>query len=440
MSKNKNKHTSWEEPSMQEPITQDLQTETKLEPEEAPTDFNIGMSFGEAEPESDTLYGGSMSFGDPYGTEEPQYTAQASFGSEEPEPEPEPAETEEYPSQANAPSAAQEESYEEPVGEEAAEEDEPAEEDTDEEEAEALEEHDEWQKIASEQGVSPNGTRKKSAGSQIMSSKEKKLAKKSKGKSSSTLKVLFAVLFALIVCMQGVGKISSAKELIGTTTLNQSTILNPATNPDANTPGTDPDAPIVDDVDLNNLRYIDTTKLEAMDVSDLAVWYMREFGNADKPKNEDAYREFQAWREVRAAADSSFGSALDAAIETVKADPSLYDEIDTTPKAVTRVIEKETTTKTPTTTQPTTPSTTTPTTTTPTTTPSKYTAINESMLNGYSAAQTANWVYTTFPPNSSNWNYQALGEYYSWLDDKGYDYASAVKGYLSVMGWSDAGA
>ena len=34
-------------------------------------------------------------------------------------------------------------------------------------------------------------------------------------------------------------------------------------------------------------------------------------------------------------------------------------------------------------------------------------------MNKYSAAQVANWVYQTFPPDGTNW------DYYNWLEAKG---------------------
>lgn len=70
------------------------------------------------------------------------------------------------------------------------------------------------------------------------------------------------------------------------------------------------------------------------------------------------------------------------------------------------------------------------------TTTGKYTNIPEAELNGYSAAQVANWVFKSFPPDGISWNYQALTDYYSWLDAKDANFRSLVNGHLSVMGWT----
>lgn len=306
-----------------------------------------------------------------------------------------------------------------------------------------------------------------------LSAKEKKLAKKNKKKKSKVkkrqnsllaIKLLAFVLFGVVVGVQGLERVEAANALVGSTALppsiteTQNPVVVDPTTPDTETGDVEAEGP--------QYKYIDVRRLESKTPTDLAVWYMQEFPE-DKAKNENAFEEFQTWYESMKEQDSSFDSKFKEAMAYVEQHPELLEPpVEETPEPDDS--ESET---------PTDPNATdvdgpisgdngenqnqgnssngtnngantgssgstggtNSGTSSGSNSNSAYQHIDEAALNGFSAAQVANWVLNNFPPNGANWDYQALGEYYDWLDDKGKKdatFVATVNGYLQTMGWS----
>ena len=184
----------------------------------------------------------------------------------------------------------------------------------------------------------------------------------------------------------------------------------------------------------------------------MAVWYLREFPEG-KSVNNDALKEFQQWYADKIAEEVGFDSKFNEALSYVKAHPELINPVKETSKKdeaeePADASDQNTTPAAPADTVPNTSA------TTPGTQPSgnaatgsgeqtssgKYPHLDEAAMNKYTAAQVANWVYQTFPPDGANWDYQKLSDYYNWLEAKGKTdsaFVSSVNGYLKAMNWSE---
>lgn len=285
-------------------------------------------------------------------------------------------------------------------------------------------------------------------------------SKKSGNGANAVLRVLLCAILACVLMIAGYQRIQAANSLIGSTIWDDKATPGPEIPIDD--PLDDPNGKTADDTTPGTMKsysYIDADRLDAMTPTALAVWYLSEFPE-NKSVNEQALNEFKDWYEKKAEEDASFSGKYDEAIAYVKDHPELLEPAkpvvkdnatnnndQQTPTAPTNPTNPNGTATNPATpsnggqTQP--PSNGSQTnngnqgqtgTVTPAT--SKYPNIPESELNTYSAAQLANWVFKTFPPDGSTWNYQALTDYYSWLDEKDADFRALVNGHLSVMGWT----
>lgn len=298
-----------------------------------------------------------------------------------------------------------------------------------------------------------------------LSKKEKKLAKKKKqAKKKSYAGVLVQVLifavFAVGVTLQGMDRVEAANALIGSTTLPPSVSPSTPGAEETDPPDEEPDDSRPSQKPESGYKYIDAVRLEAKTATDLAVWYLNEFAEG-KMRNETEFEEFQDWYEKKIEADPGFQSNFNEAIAYYEAHPELLvppepekpaattpdpDDTTPTPSVPVGTVDPDTgsvinPTPNPTPSQP-------PTTTTPNsggnstpTSSDKYPHIDETLLNGYTAAQVANWVWDKFSPNNASWDYQALSDYYSWLEEKGKSdssFVSDVNGYLQIMGWTES--
>ena len=215
-----------------------------------------------------------------------------------------------------------------------------------------------------------------------MSSKEKKLAKRTKKaanaeqsakRSVSMVKALVFVLFAVLVGIKCIGRIETANALVGSTTLPTSITqtMEDDTSDDAENPDdTVGEPPDVSDDTLDapvEYVYIEPAKLDGKSATDLAVWYLREFPEG-KTVNNDALKEFQVWYDDKVAEDAGFDSKFNEALSYVKAHPEFINPVKETPKKDDTAAD----TSTPDNAQPSTPTNTTPntSTTTPSTQPS----------------------------------------------------------------------
>lgn len=305
------------------------------------------------------------------------------------------------------------------------------------------------------------------------SAKEKKLAKKNKKKkareqkkrrSMLVLKLMAFFLFGVIVGVQGLERVEAANALVGSTALPPSITESQAA------------AEVTPTYENNELgsgenvgpkyKYIDVQRLESKTPTDLAVWYMKEFPE-NKAKNENAFEEFQLWYNSMKERDAAFDGRFQEALAYVEQHPELLappveepaHQGDTGPiepadpnatdvsgpisgdtgNQGNDVLNSNTGANSSSNSGENTSSGATAGDNAPSS--SKFKHIDEAALNGFSAAQVANWVLNNFPPNGTNWNYQALGEYYDWLDAKGKKdatFVATVNGYLQTMGWSSS--
>lgn len=321
-------------------------------------------------------------------------------------------------------------------------------------------------KQTEEEGDEPSFKSKKQ---KKLEKSEKKQKKKNarmdnRGSSGSTgislIKTVICVVFVLSVGIQGMDRITAANALTGTAT---SFIKNHTerTDKDVTDLEFDGDADVPNDVSSTEapenggtdttadgdssqeFRYIDAKKLDSKTATDLAVWYLTQFPEGES-KNENAYDEFNRWYEQKTSSDSVFSANFNTAIDYVKAHPELLTPSTKEPSSTK---ENATTTAAPDSTSPsisvgsnqaenTPPPTTTP---VPTASPeviSKYSNIDETTLNTFSAAQVANWVYLNFSPDSTTWDYLALSDYYNWLSEKDYTFRNSVNTYLNALGWT----
>lgn len=312
----------------------------------------------------------------------------------------------------------------------------------------------------------------------------KKKARANEGQSNFALifiRILGVVILVAVVLVLSMNRIRNAQELQGSTTSTANTsqvatsnnVLDfyekdldtitpdmPITDEDTTPPLTDTDA---------GYKYIDESMLENKTPTDLAVWYIQEFTEAEV-KNEVEYNEFNAWFEQKTKDDSEFAANFQEALVYVNEHPELlHPEIMNEPEEITPDAEtpddettpEQTGTESGAQTEQPTPSTpdtstsggtttTTPpqtTTTQPSTNSSSDTSQSASQtttaqlpdLSHMTAAQVANWVYATFPPSESNWDYALLTVYYNWASAKQNSdpsFISSINGYLSIMGWA----
>ena len=275
-------------------------------------------------------------------------------------------------------------------------------------------------------------------------------AKKSGGNANAVMRALLCATLACVMMITGYQRIQTANALIGSTVWEDK---GAAVGPEI--PIDDPsisdnsgDVPEIKEPIV--YKYIDEDRLDDMSATALAVWYLTEFPEG-KAVNEQALAEYNDWF-AKKSSDASFTKSYKDAIAYVKEHPEMLEPAKPEVKPDDSTTADDTpqqpsTPDNPTNpngaaTNPSTPSTGGQTTTGGQpqtgsgTTTGKYTNIPETELNSYSAAQVANWVFKTFPPDGTSWNYQALTDYYSWLDAKDANFRALVNGHLSVMGWT----
>lgn len=310
----------------------------------------------------------------------------------------------------------------------------------------------------------------------------RKKARESEGQSNFALifaRILGVIILVALVVVLSMNQIRNAQELKGSTTstsnISQVTTSNNVLDfYEKNLDSTDPNMPTADDDDINEFadnvkyKYIDETMLDAKTPTDLAVWYILEFAEAEV-KNEEEYKEFNNWVEKKTQKNPEFAAMFHEALVYANAHPELlHPEIMDEPEEIAQDSENpdsETSAEqsgTGTDAQPEqqapsapdssasgeTTETTPPQSTTPQ--PSgntgyesyqenSQTTVQLPDLSHMTAAQVANWVYATFPPSESNWDYALLTAYYNWASAKQNSdpsFISSINGYLSIMGWA----
>lgn len=290
--------------------------------------------------------------------------------------------------------------------------------------------------------------------------------------------ILLYAICAVVAVTQAMPRVSAAQELIGATRVSvpastsQSVDLTPDSG-DAFFDNGDIEDLAIEDIEeptvvrgLNGeYRYIDASALAGMSDRDLGIWYLTQFPT-DGYYNKTAKAEFEDWLEGEVTSGTRTQSIFDETISYLEAHPEIVnppvvEEMDNPP------IEKDKTddgsdpagsdlssegssssgyVAPPTPATPgvvssgdTSSSTGGSSGNTGSTTASTTSKINTEFLNSATAAETANWVYTTFKPGST-WDYAALTEFYNWLDAKGTTdgkFKTNVLTYLDIMGWTE---
>lgn len=241
------------------------------------------------------------------------------------------------------------------------------------------------------------------------------------------LKIFAFLILVAVIGFQGMERLEKAEKLIGSAG-NVEIMSHPNetygySGPEFNTAQNPSESDT--EIQANEGReylYIDSKMLDSKTTTELAVWYITEFENSDN-RNENAFNEFEIWFEGEAGEDPDFDSRFKAALSYVKEHPELVDAQGNNadadkPEQENEVDKAEQT-------------------------PSvKYSHIDEGKLNSSTATEVANWVYSKFPPESTNWDTQALAEYNRWLKEKestNPSFANAIKGNLSIIGWTATG-
>ena len=242
--------------------------------------------------------------------------------------------------------------------------------------------------------------------------------------------VLF-VICAVAVFTSGHEKISEAKSLIGSTSYGISEI------PQVITQTIPTGQEEKSNSEILEYKYIEPARLEELSVDDLGIWYLQQFPD-ESHINPTAMSEFKQWLDGIAAEDPEKQAAFDARIAFLADHPEIVnppdpeeeeEEEEAIPPADTTPAPAEEQTSASSTQLPAVPA-------TPT---SSYSLIDDTYLNGCTAAEVANWVYNKFMPGSS-WDYAALTEYYRWIDQKAESnpgFKITVNNYLDIMGWQE---
>lgn len=299
--------------------------------------------------------------------------------------------------------------------------------------------------------------------------KKKRTGKKGGG---GLLKALIFCAFAIVLVIQGADRIESAQALVGSTQLptGGSTSIDLDLSGDNDVDQTGSEAGDVEgNQTISEYRYIDVKRLEEKTPTDLAVWYLGQFGDG-AVYNDIELDEFSDWYNKRVTTDPEFHENFEAALLYIKEHP----EVLTPSEPVTEPEDEEPdpsetpdatqspesgssssgNTNTGTGNQSSTEntgnsssngqgSTSTGNQDSQTSTPSAspepseavdpYPYIDQDALNEMSAAGAANWAVENFNKAGLE-GYQIQSDFWNWLSTKSAAFQEKVKGFIESMG------